>query len=409
MTTHASATDKQHALQARADGRLDEAVAVWRRMLRAAPDDWRTGLELKADLASQYHYSESDPAFRRAARALPDAEWFAHYAGLFTYHAADLSRLATRARALLRQRPGDASVHLLLGNVLFQHRRWAAAARHLAQAPASADTAAKAELARLYQRLGRLLPEAAPAYGVALINLDRNNTRRRDVLHDFRHGKAPLFRVAGVEGRLLPAPAVRRLADEAAAAMRGTLGCFLSHVSAWETMLARGLAHCLIIEDDVVPMLPLPAGLGGFGLPDDYDLCFVNDRLQPRLPAEQVAGSDRWQTYPLAQAFAGFPPEDNAPGADGYLLSVAGARKLLAWVEQDGFAHDVDWRLLTYGLHPAEYDALPRHSHAWGVIDALRHGVRRSDRLHAYVLHPALIRSIPISSDREDDNRHRRA
>ena len=78
--------------------------------------------------------------------------------------------------------------------------------------------------------------------------------------------------------------------------------------------------------------------------------------LRQRPPATALAGgahrgqADRWQAVPLAEAFATFPPEDNAPGADGYLLSAAGARKLLAWVEQDGFAHDVDWRLLTYGL-----------------------------------------------------------
>ena len=400
---------RQRALQARAEGRLDDAVALWRQILRDSPDDWQTGLELKADLASQYHYSESDPLFRRAARALPDAEWFAHYAGLFTYHATDLSRLAGRARALLRQRPDDPAVHLLLGNVLFQHRNWDAAGRHLARAAPSADTIAKVALAGLYQRLATLPPAQTPTYEVGLINLDRNTARRRDVLHDFRHSAAPVFRVAGVEGRLLPEPAIRRLGDAPAVTMRGTLGCFLSHVSAWETMLARGLAHCLVIEDDVVPMLPLPPGLAAFALPEGYDLCFVNDRLQPRLPPEQVARSDRWQALPLAEAFASFPPEDNAPGADGYLLSAAGARKLLAWVGQDGFAQDVDWRLLTYGLHPPDYDALPRHSHAWGVIDALRHLVQRTDRLHAYVLHPALIRSIPISSDREDDNRHRRA
>ncbi len=400
---------RQQALQARAEGRLDDAVAVWRELLRQGPDDWRTGLELRADLASLHHYSESDPAFRRAARSLPDHEWLAHYGGLFTYHSTDLDRLASRARAILLRQKDDPAVHLLLGNILLQHRRWAAAERHLARAAPDADTAAKRALAGLYRRLGKLPHQAGLPYEIALINLDRNTGRRRGIARDFRHSQAPLFRVAGVEGRLLPEPAVRRLGDAAAAAMRGTLGCFLSHVSAWETMLARKLAHCLIIEDDVVPMLPLPAGLQALNLPAGFDLCFVNDRLQPRLAAAQVVQSTGWQALPLAQAFATFPPEDNAPGADGYLLSAVGARKLLAWVEQDGFAHDVDWRLLAYGLGEADCAGVPRHSHARGVIDTLRHLVRRTERLDAYVLHPALVRSIAVSSDREDDNRHRRA
>ena len=399
----------QLALQARAAGRLEDAVTLWRQVLRGAPDDWRAGLELRTDLTSQYHYSESDPAFRRAARALPDDEWLAHYSRLFTYHPADLAWLAARARAMLASRPGDPTLHLLLGDVLLQQRRWAAAERQLAKAPPCAEAVEKRALAGLYRRLHRLQQADEPAYEVALINLDRNVSRLRDAMHAFRHSKAKLFRVPGVEGRRLPAAAIRRLGDTASVTMRGTLGCFLSHVAAWETMLARGLPHCLIVEDDVVPMLPLPAGLGGLGLPTGYDVCFVNDRLQPRWPADRIAKASCWQAVPLAEGFATFAPDDNAPGADGYLLSAAGARKLLAWVEEDGFAHDVDWRVVTYGLTEVEYHRLSQPSHAWTVIDGLRKLVRRSDRLEAYVLHPALIRTVPITSDREDDNRHRTA
>ena len=75
-------------------------------------------------------------------------------------------------------------------------------------------------------------------------------------------------------------------------------------------------------------------------------------------------------------------------------------------MEEDGFAHDVDWRVLAYSLTPAECAALPP-GHAFGVLDVLRHLVGRTDRLCAYVLHPALIRTVPITSDREDGNRHR--
>jgi hypothetical protein len=214
----------------------------------------------------------------------------------------------------------------------------------------------------------------------------------------------PWMRVAGVQGRLLPGPAVRRLVGDADTTMRGTLGCFLSHVSAWETMLARGLTHCLVIEDDVEPLLPLPAGLAALGLPAAFDVCFVNDRLQPRWGAARIAGQNRFVAVPFAEAFASFPPDDNAPGTDGYVLSAEGARKLLAWVEEDGFAHDVDWRLLAYCLSQDQCAALPP-GHAFGVLDTLRRLVGRTDRLNAYVLHPALIRTVPMTSDREDGNR----
>ena len=38
-------------------------------------------------------------------------------------------------------------------------------------------------------------------------------------------------------------------------------------------------------------------------------------------------------------------------------------------------------------------------------LDRLRHGVPRAERLDAWVMHPALIRTVGVSSDREDDDR----
>lgn len=407
--------DQAAALDARARGRRDEAAVAWRAHLRRHPDDWRAALELKADLKATFHYSESDPLFRRAARYLPDDLWFAHYAALFAFHNDDLDALDARGRHLLGRWPANARLRELLGDVARQRRDWDGAERFLADAlaldPGSETVPAKLRGVRLYRRVAGTLrdaPATGDEYALALVNLDRNAERRATVEREFATQAPPLFRVSGVLGSALPAPAVLRLTgDPADAAMRGTLGCFLSHASAWEAMLARGLRHCLVIEDDVVPLLDLPPRLGPLNLPPDYDLCFVNDRLQPRPAPDAEDRADRPRAVPLPEAMLGFPPEDNAPGCDGYLLSAAGARKLLDWVARDGFSGDADWRMLAYGMTPEQIAALPRHSHAWGVLDQLRHLVRGPDRLHAYALHPALIRTVPISSDREDENRER--
>ncbi len=375
-------------------------------MLETVPDDWRSALELRSELNGQGLYPEADPVFRRAARWLPNDAWLAHYSCLYTFYPGDLPWLARRARAVLGSRPDDIRAHRLLGDVLLQQRRWGAAERHFARGPLGDDLAAKHAMAGLYRRLDRLGGEGGPEYTIALINLDRNVGRLRAMRRVLRGAPVPVLRIAGVDGRLLPEAAMRRLVGHADTAMRGTLGCFLSHVSAWSTMLARGLTHCLVIEDDVEPLLSLPAGLGPLGLPRDVDICFVNDRLQPRWNAARIAAQDRFATVPFAEAFGTFPPDDNAPGTDGYVLSAGGARKLLSWVEEDGFAHDVDWRVLAYCLSPAACAALPP-GHAAGVLGSLRHRVGRADRLNAFVLHPALIRTVPITSDREEGNRHR--
>lgn len=393
------------ALAARASGDHARAIEAWRAALADAPDDWRLGLELKQELKAALHYPDSDPAFRRAARALPDAEWLAHYTALYAYHMEDLDTLRDRAAQILQSRSTPA-LHALLGDVARQQRDWPAAQAAFAEAhrldPAHPDYSMKRDAAALYQRVARTLavrPDDGEPLAIAVINLDRNSERRAWIERMF----PGVHRLPAVEGSRLSVAAVARLlsrpGDEGG---RGTLGCFLSHAAAWDWARMQGLPHLLVIEDDVIPLLDLPATVGPLGLPPGYGVCFVNDRLEPRIdPADIDAPTVR----PLAESMLTFPPEDNAPGGDGYIVSAKGAAMLLDWVAQDGFTGNMDWRLLAYGLTPAAIAALPRHAHAWGVLDRLRHGIPRAERLDAWVLHPALIRTVGVSSDREDEDR----
>ncbi len=402
------------ALDARAAGAHGRAIEAWRALLVQHPDDWTLALGLKRDLKAALHYPDSDPQFRRAARHLPDAEWLAHYTALYAYHMDDLDTLQHRAADLLQQQPGNATLHALDADVARQRRDWIRAAVGFAAArrldPNNSEYSAKLNAALMYQRVGAWFAEQpmhGDAYGIAVVNLDRNTERRAWIERLFGHGPAPLFRIPGIEGSRLPLPSVQRLLGAASdPALRGTLGCFLSHAAAWESLALGTLDHLLVIEDDVIPLLSLPARLGPLGLPPGYDICFVNDRLEPRLdPAATSAPS----LHRLADAMIGFPPEDNAPGADGYIISAQGATKLLAWVADDGFTGDVDWRLLAYSMDPAAIAALPPNAYARQALDRLRHRVPRPDRLEAYVLHPALIRTVGVSSDREDEDRERPA
>ncbi len=375
--------------------------------LRQQPDDWALALELKRDLKALRQYPDADPQFRRAARHLPDAEWLAHYAALYAYHMDDLDALHGRATTMLGRLPDHAALHALRADVARQRRDWPAAAEGFTIAqrldPANAEYDAKRRAALMHGRVGAWLQEQPPrgdAYGIAVVNLDRNTERLAWTEELFGRAPVPLHRVPAIEGSRLPIPAVHRLRGDPA--MRGTLGCLLSHAAAWDSMAVRGLRHLLVIEDDVIPLADLPARLGPLGLPPGYDICFVNDRLEPRLDPDAAS---RPSVHHLADVLRNFPPEDNAPGGDGYVLSAQGAAKLLGWVAQDGFAGDLDWRLLAYGMDEAAIAALPRHAFSWQMLDRLRRGILRADRLDAYVLHPALIRTVGVSSDREDENR----
>ena len=397
------------ALDARAVGAFGRAVEAWRTLLQQHPGDWAAALELKRDLKASGRYPDADPLFRRAARHLPDPEWLAHYTALYAFHMDDLGWLEQRATEMLRRRPNDPALHALRADAARQRRDWPAAAAGFAEAarlnPGNAEHAAQHRAALTYGRIGAWLAQQPPhgdEYGVAFINLGRNVERRAWTEQLFGHGPAPLARVPAVEGHHLPHAAVQRLLDGAGDSMRGTLGCFLSHAAAWESLAPGRFDHLLVIEDDVIPLLPLPPQLGPLGLPPGYDICFVNDRLEPRL----VPGpAETFSTRPLADAMLGFPPDDNAPGADGYFVSRRGAAKLLAWVAQDGFAGDVDWRLLAYGMDPASVAVLPGHAFSRQMLQRLHGSMSRPDRLDAHVLHPALIRTVGVRSDREDNNR----
>ena len=399
------------ALQARAAGDHSRAIEAWRAALREQPDDWGLALELKRDLKATLQYPDSDPQFRRAARHLPDAEWLAHYTALYAFHMDDLDALDRRATDMLERSPDHAALHALRADVARQRRDWPAAAEGFTVAerldPGHADHAVKRRAAAMQGRVNAWFQQQPPhgdGYGIAFVNLDRNTERRAWTERLFGHGPVPLRRVPAVEGSRLPVPAVHRMQGDPA--MRGTLGCFLSHAAAWDGLAAGELRHLLVIEDDVIPLADLPAQLGPLELPPGYDICFVNDRLEPRLDPDAAT---RPSLHRLADVLRGFPPEDNAPGGDGYLLSAQGAAKLLRWVGEDGFAGDLDWRLLAYGMDPSAIAALPRHAFSWQMLDRLRHGIPRADRLDAYVLHPALIRTVGVSSDREDENRERPA
>ena len=178
---------------------------------------------------------------------------------------------------------------------------------------------------------------------VLAINLDQDGERLAecraafDGVRDFR-----LERSAGV----IPAmpETAQRFLTRGGSTQVGTLGTFLAHVRAWETVAALD-GPALIVEDDV-----RPAGLGrllSLELPRDMDVLHVNHRMaDPNAVRGALAVVPAW-TILRHKIALGAPKA--APGGDGYLLTPVGAGKLLQALTRDGFGGHVDWRLLRYG------------------------------------------------------------
>jgi capsular polysaccharide biosynthesis protein len=185
-----------------------------------------------------------------------------------------------------------------------------------------------------------------PAY---IINLPRDTARRQQIeaqLADLPF-ITPHF-VTGVDGGTLPDQVCEKLSDSAFwASHKGTIGCFLSHVRAWEQLAATNAAYGLILEDDV-DISGLQA-LERLHLPADFECVFINDRMSPKFGGDGVVS--------MAEAL-GQPGHTAAFGGDGYILTPGAAAKLVAACVTDLYFGHVDGRLARYATSPEDLDAL---------------------------------------------------
>ena len=178
-----------------------------------------------------------------------------------------------------------------------------------------------------------------------VINLDRDSDRMIQVQRDLK----PVLclgveRVQAILGADLPA-AVRFMLvrHKLWVERKGDIGCFISHVKAWERV-ATEQDWCLVLEDDIEP-----SGLdrlAGLKPPKDAELVFINNRMCPS-PADDRAILN---FLAITEGLRHLNETKKAPGGDGYLLTPGGARKLLDAVRGDSCFGHVDWRLLRYGV-----------------------------------------------------------
>jgi GR25 family glycosyltransferase involved in LPS biosynthesis len=210
-------------------------------------------------------------------------------------------------------------------------------------------------------------------------------------------------RIQAIPGSSLPQAARVALAhNEGWASKAGEIGCFLSHVKAWEFVAGTDAPFCIVLEDDAIPI-----GLDRLAttqFPDDFEFIFINDRMTvgsrtdpPTLPARFVAVRD---SLPLLNDRPG------GVGGDGYILTPGGARKLLDAVSKDLFFGHVDWRLLRYCVKPEDLEGELNESFVASVIRS-HHNPQRAPAwgvLRAYCANTPLVHFGVGSSSREEIN-----
>jgi len=97
----------------------------------------------------------------------------------------------------------------------------------------------------------------AVEWPVYLINLEKDRTRLEAATAELARVGVPWTRVAGVNGRALPADRIAKVYDARTNRLRARrpltppeIGRYLSHIAAWRTIAASGANGGVVLEDD---------------------------------------------------------------------------------------------------------------------------------------------------------------
>ena len=145
----------------------------------------------------------------------------------------------------------------------------------------------------------------------------------------------------------------------------GAFGCYLSHANYWRLLLKSNKQFAFIIEDDVIPNENAFKCLDLSSLPNGFDLISLNQAPYSWLEAikktcnnEEKYGikKENGNYYILSDVLIRmidlklFKDKIPAMGAYGYLISRAGAKKLLDALENQKICMGVDYAMLFNSL-----------------------------------------------------------
>ena len=140
----------------------------------------------------------------------------------------------------------------------------------------------------------------------------------------------------------------------------GAVGCFLSHRKAWRHVVDAGLPAALILEDDADLTVPPDRAADALAT---ADLVFANDRLAGWAAATDAgAGAVSLDGVIARVAAAGGPKALGlrpAPGADAYVVTAAGAARLLQATGRLRIVCGVDWAMIWSALRDPPAAGIP--------------------------------------------------
>lgn len=185
-------------------------------------------------------------------------------------------------------------------------------------------------------------------YPASFIGLEREERKTKITKKVLELGGITAKQVRGVDARELPEAALALVRAESSASREvsaGAVGCALSHMKVLEAAANSASVLSLVMEDDSVPFIHWSILGAPLELATNWDLVFVNQRMSC---ADQDELPEYSELVPVWQMLGNRPSGFGGVGTDGYLVTPAGAHKLLDLIEKDGVAGHIDWQLAAY-------------------------------------------------------------
>ena len=201
---------------------------------------------------------------------------------------------------------------------------------------------------------------------IFVINLQSQRERRSNIIRQFKGSSLKTTLITAFDGHdpRFPFPRYRHLAgrfwDSETEFKPGAFCCYLSHAECWREIAAGAAELSLVLEDDVEINVQAIANFSVEN-PKELDLVFVNQRTSnylkhlPAVTGDPVSMGDLITRLIVNGTFAKRIP---TPGADGYVVSKSGAKKLLRMMDTRGICMGVDYALILNSLDAGQIETL---------------------------------------------------
>lgn len=193
---------------------------------------------------------------------------------------------------------------------------------------------------------------------IFVLNLDRSLSRWKDAMEEMKSAGLSVNRLSAVDGRKLTTEELRIESTRFATFLqpRGVIGCYLSHKKFWQIVVDNGYESAIVFEDDVHLVKgfrdALSTNLHQLAQEPNntYDVILLGAIGRVRPDGKDGISTKLFSLYmggnrPLKRITDSLIQPPRPAGTHAYMVSNAGARKLLSLCKKATFHVDLDaWR-----------------------------------------------------------------